>query len=88
MKIPFHMRLDCPNSFGIEDSFHLRCEVGGGVCDGTLWECCMWDKSFSEQLTIIQGLMKLKGGEHETITYTAHGTNGENISWAETGGKT
>ena len=50
MKIPFQMRLDCPNSFGTDDSFHLRCEVGGGVCDGTLYECCMWDKSFAEQI--------------------------------------
>ena len=63
MKIPLHMRLDCSNSFATTDDFHLRCEIGGGVCDGTLYECCMWDKSFANEMALIKVLMEQEGGQ-------------------------
>ena len=40
MKIPFHMRLECPASYATDDSMHLQCAYDG-VCDGTLYECCV-----------------------------------------------
>lgn len=65
MKIPYVMRFECPNSYAVEEDCFLHCDVGNYVCDGTVYECCMWDKSFAEQLTIMQGLMKQEGCDKE-----------------------
>ena len=45
-------RLECSRSYATDDSPDLLCEVGG-KCDGKLYECCLWDKSFGDQMEII-----------------------------------
>ena len=45
-------RLECSRSYATDDSPDLLCEVDG-KCDGKLHECCLWDKSFGEQMEII-----------------------------------
>lgn len=47
-------RLNCPRSYADEQSHHLLCEIGG-ICDGTLYDFCTWDKSFSEMMALITG---------------------------------
>lgn len=49
----FQQRLECPHSYA-DDTPNLKCEIGDTVCDGTLYECCLWDKSFSEQMGMIK----------------------------------
>lgn len=45
-------RLECLHSFATEDIPDLLCDYDG-KCDGKLYECCMYDKSFSEQMELI-----------------------------------
>lgn len=52
MNLTMQERLNCPRSYADEQSQHLLCEMGG-VCDGTLYDCCTWDKSFSEMMGIM-----------------------------------
>lgn len=46
-------RIECPRSYATEDSPDLQCEMGC-KCDGTLYECCLWDKCYDEQMEMIQ----------------------------------
>ena len=41
-RLTFQERLDCPRSYGNSYSKKLLCEMGG-ECDGTLYDCCLWD---------------------------------------------
>lgn len=41
-------RLDCVYSFATEDSAELLCEFDG-KCDGTLYDCCLWDNEELER---------------------------------------
>ena len=46
------MRLKCEHSYATEDNPDLLCDFDG-KCDGKLYECCMFDKSMTEQMEII-----------------------------------
>ena len=46
-------RLDCKYSFATDDNKNLRCEICDSICDGPLYDCCLWDKSYDEQMAII-----------------------------------
>ena len=41
-----------------EDSKNLMCEYGD-VCDGKIYDCCLYDKSFSEQMELIDEWYKM-----------------------------
>lgn len=58
MIMPFHMRLNCPNSYAVEEDFRLRCEIGDTICDGEVYDCCLWDMSFAEELALMQKLLE------------------------------
>lgn len=51
--IPLELRLNCPRSYATDDNPDLLCEMDG-KCDGTLYECCLWDKSIEDQMVLIQ----------------------------------
>lgn len=53
MRLSLKERLNCKRSYSDGTSTSLLCEMGG-VCDGTLYDCCMWDKSFSEEMAIVK----------------------------------
>lgn len=55
-------RLECQHSYATDDSTSLFCEFDG-VCDGKLYECCLWGKSFADEMRLIEEDKKLKGGE-------------------------
>ena len=58
-------RLDCPRSYATDDCPDLLCEMGG-VCDGELYECCLWDLSLTRQMEVIGMYEKAKEGDkHE-----------------------
>lgn len=43
-KLTFQQRLDCPHSFNSEDNKNLQCDYEFcEICDGTLYEHCLWD---------------------------------------------
>lgn len=46
-------RIDCPHSYATEDNKNLMCDIGETECDGKLYDCCLWDIPFSEQLEIV-----------------------------------
>ena len=46
-------RIDCQHSYATEDSKNLMCEYGD-VCDGTLYQDCLMDRSFGEQMELIK----------------------------------
>lgn len=49
MKLTFQERLDCPHSFNSEDNKNLQCDYDFcEICDGTLYEHCLWDMKISE----------------------------------------
>lgn len=50
-------RIECPRSFTMEHCYDLMCECGG-VCDGQIYECCLWDKSFAEELELVNRTRK------------------------------
>lgn len=45
-------RIDCKHSF-TDDTPYLKCEIDNRVCDGTLYDSCLMDKSFSEEMELI-----------------------------------
>lgn len=47
-------RLDCPHSYAVEDNKNLMCDIGETVCDGKLYEDCLMDRSFEEQMRLIR----------------------------------
>lgn len=47
-------RLDCPHSYATEDSKNLMCDIGETVCDGTLYQDCLVDRSFDEQMRLVK----------------------------------
>ena len=51
-------RIDCQHSYATEDSKNLMCECGD-VCDGKIYDCCLYDKSFSEQMELIDEWYKM-----------------------------
>ena len=51
--LTFQERLDCPHSFNSEDNKNLQCDYEFcEICDGTLWEHCMWDMSEKMQMIV------------------------------------
>jgi hypothetical protein len=52
--VTFQQRLDCPHSYAVEESKNLMCDIGEKKCDGKLYNCCLWDIPFSEQLVIVK----------------------------------
>ena len=46
-------RLDCPRSYATEDSPDLLCEYGDVKCNGTLYDCCLWDRTYDEQMKLV-----------------------------------
>lgn len=47
-------RIDCKHSF-TDDTPYLKCEIDNRVCDGALYDSCLMDKSFSEEMELIGG---------------------------------
>lgn len=47
-------RLDCPHSYAVEESKNLMCDIGETVCDGTLYQNCLIDRSFNEQMRLVK----------------------------------
>lgn len=47
-------RLDCQYSYCEDDNPNLLCSIGnlGECCDGTLYDCCTWNMSFSKQMEV------------------------------------
>lgn len=45
-------RLECEHSFATEDSPDLQCDICG-KCDGTLYDCCLWNLDYGEQMWLI-----------------------------------
>lgn len=45
-------RLECSHSYVTGDSTSLLCEFDV-VCDGKLYECCLYGKSFAEEMRLI-----------------------------------
>lgn len=50
--ISLKTRLKCIHSYATEDNPHLLCDIAK-VCDGTLYDCCLWNMSMTEQMEII-----------------------------------
>ena len=46
-------RIDCKHSF-IDDTPYLKCEIDNRVCDGTLYQDCLLDRSFDEQMRLVK----------------------------------
>lgn len=47
-------RLDCPHSYATEDNTSLLCDIGNTICDGTLYQDCLMDRSFDEQIEYLK----------------------------------
>ena len=47
-------RIDCQHSYATEDSKNLMCDLGETVCDGTLYQDCLMDRSFNEQMRLVR----------------------------------
>ena len=45
-------RLECPHSYATEENPDLQCEICG-LCDGTLYDCCLWNLDYGEQMLLI-----------------------------------
>lgn len=45
-------RLDCPYSYATENDKNLLCDIDNTVCDGTLYQDCLMDRSFDEQMKL------------------------------------
>lgn len=50
--LSMQQRLDCQRSYADEQSPHLLCSMGG-VCDGSVYDCCLWDMSQSEIMELM-----------------------------------
>ena len=46
-------RLDCPHSYAVEDNKNLMCDIGETICDGKLYQDCLTDRSFDEQMKLV-----------------------------------
>lgn len=46
-------RLECPRSYATEDSPDLLCEYGDVICNGILYDCCLWDRTYDEQMYLV-----------------------------------
>ena len=53
-------RLDCPHSYADDNNKNLLCDVGDTICDGKLYECCLWDRNYKEQLEIMMEVVERK----------------------------
>ena len=51
-------RLDCPHSYTTEDNISLLCDIGNTICDGTLYQDCLMDRSFDEQMRLVKEVVK------------------------------
>lgn len=47
-------KLDCHHSYTTEDSTSLLCDIGNTICDGTLYQDCLIDRSFDEQMRLLE----------------------------------
>lgn len=53
-KLSFQDRLNCPHSFGTEETPDLQCDYSFcDRCDGTIWEHCLWDMSESMKMKVL-----------------------------------
>lgn len=52
MSLSMKTRLECPHSYATSESMHLLCEYAG-VCDGKLYDCCLYDCSYNRQMELI-----------------------------------
>ena len=46
-------RLECPHSYADSSSMYLLCDFEG-VCDGRLYECCLYERDFKEQMAMLE----------------------------------
>lgn len=50
----FQQRLDCPHSYAVEENKNLMCDIGETICDGTLYQDCLLDRSVHEQMRLVK----------------------------------
>lgn len=60
--LSFKTRLECPHSFATDEDTILHCDYDG-ECDGKLYDCCLQDMSFSEQMKVTAEDERLKEGD-------------------------
>lgn len=53
MTMTLQQRIDCKHSF-TDDTPHLKCEIDNRACDGTLYQDCLMDRSFDEQMRLVK----------------------------------
>lgn len=53
MTMTLQQRIDCKHSYATEDNKNLMCDIGETECDGKIYDCCLCDRPFSEQLEIV-----------------------------------
>ena len=61
MRLPLHLRLECERSYAEDDDFRLKCEINDSICDGELYDCCLWDENIAEQVRLIMPMMEQEG---------------------------
>lgn len=44
-RLTMQERFDCPRSYATDDNKNLLCSIGDEICDGQVYECCLWDAS-------------------------------------------
>lgn len=54
MTMTLQQRIDCPHSYAVEESKNLMCDIGEIICDGTLYQDCLMDRSFDEQMKLVK----------------------------------
>ena len=47
-------RLDCPHSYATQENKNLMCDIGEKECDGKLYQDCLIDRSFDEQMRLVK----------------------------------
>jgi hypothetical protein len=47
-------RIDCPHSYATEENINLMCDIGETICDETLYQDCLIDRSFDEQMRLVR----------------------------------
>ena len=52
-KLSLNYRLNCPRSYATDDTPDLLCSVGDGKCDGSVYDCCMWDMDYGTVLEVM-----------------------------------
>lgn len=55
MRLTFQEQLDCPHSYATEDNKNLLCDIGDNICDGIVYDCCLWDNQDLERRVFFEG---------------------------------